>query len=128
MVGCSCAVGFRSLNPPVANAFDSRSHRSAKAFAGSVIWQIRFLASHLPAYPCYTADMEEADILRSAHQLIKSYGAKAAEIAAGKVVAMQQMGDDEGMAAWLDIMLAVRTLQQESDEGPATAPTPQRRK
>ncbi len=68
--------------------------------------------------------MEEADILRSAHQLVKSYGAKAAEVAAGKVVAMQQMGDDEGMAAWLDIMLAIRSLQQESDEPPA----PPRRK
>ena len=79
----------------------------------------------MPNSPCYTAGMEEADILRSAHQLIKSYGAKAAEVAAGKVVAMQQMGDDEGMAAWIDIMLAIRTLQQESDEGPAT---PQRRK
>jgi len=60
--------------------------------------------------------MEEADILRSAHQLIKSYGAKAVEIAAGKVVAMQQMGDDEGMAAWVDIMLAIRSLQQDGDK------------
>lgn len=64
--------------------------------------------------------MEEADILRSAGQLIKSYGDKAAEVAAGKVVAMQQMGDDDGMAAWLDIMLAIRSLQQESGEPPAT--------
>lgn len=62
--------------------------------------------------------MEEADILRSATQLIKSYGDKAAEVAAGKVVAMQQMGDDEGMAAWVDIMLAIRSLQQQSDEPP----------
>ena len=58
--------------------------------------------------------MEEADILRSASQLIKSYGEKAAEVAAGKVVAMQQAGDDEGMTDWLDIMLAIKNLQQES--------------
>jgi hypothetical protein len=71
--------------------------------------------------------MEEADILRSANQLIKSYGDKAAEVAAGKVVAMQQMGDDDGMAAWLDIMLAIRSLQLESDEPPAPPP-PKRKK
>jgi hypothetical protein len=57
--------------------------------------------------------MEEADILRSANQLIKSYGEKAAEVAAGKVVAMQKAGDDDGMAVWLDIMLAIKNLQQE---------------
>lgn len=54
--------------------------------------------------------MTEADITRSAAQLIKSYGAKAAEIAAGKVVAMQQANDDDGMEFWLQVMLAVRDL------------------
>lgn len=57
--------------------------------------------------------MTEADIQRSAAQLVKSYGAKAAEVAAGKVVAMQQAGDDEGMDFWLHVMLAVRDLQNE---------------
>jgi hypothetical protein len=57
--------------------------------------------------------MEEADILRSAGQLIKSYGKKSAEVAAGKVVAMQQTGDDDGMADWLNIMLAIKKLQQD---------------
>ncbi len=71
--------------------------------------------------------MEEADILRSANQLIKSYGDKAAEVAAGKVVAMQQLEDDEGMAAWLDIMLAIRSLQQEKDEPPASPSLPRRK-
>jgi hypothetical protein len=56
--------------------------------------------------------MEEADIRRSASQLIKSYGEKAAEVAAGKAVAKQQAGDDEGMADWLNIMLAIRDLQR----------------
>ena len=56
--------------------------------------------------------MEDADILRSANQLIKSYGEKAAEVAAGKVVANQQAGDDEGMTDWLNIMLAIRDLQR----------------
>jgi hypothetical protein len=84
-------------------------------------------ASHFPASLCYVGGMEEADILRSAQQLIKSYGAKAAEIAAGKVVAMQQMGDDEGMAAWLDIMLAIRSLQQENGEPPATPSQPRQK-
>jgi len=63
---------------------------------------------------CYTAAMEESDILRSANGLIKSYGEKAAEVAAGKVVAMQQMGDDDGMADWLSIMLAIKNLQQKN--------------
>lgn len=61
---------------------------------------------------CYTFGMEDADILRSASQLIKSYGEKAAEVAAGKVVAKQQAGDDEGMTDWLNIMLAIRDLQR----------------
>ncbi len=55
--------------------------------------------------------MTEADIQRSAAQLVKSYGAKAAEVAAGKVVAMQQAEDDDGMDFWLHVMLAVRDLQ-----------------
>ena len=55
--------------------------------------------------------MDEADIQRSAAQLIKSYGEKAAEVAASKVVAKQQAGDDEGMADWLAIMLKIRELQ-----------------
>ncbi|MDE1938759.1 MAG: hypothetical protein KGI68_07050 [Alphaproteobacteria bacterium] len=58
--------------------------------------------------------MDETGIQRSASQLIKSYGEKAAEVAAGKVVAMQKAGDDEGMADWLDIMLAIRELLRES--------------
>jgi hypothetical protein len=77
------------------------------------------LGHYNPSVCAIHAGMEEADILRSAHQLVKSYGDKAAEVAAGKVVAMQQMGDDEGMAAWLDIMLAIRSLQQQSDEPPS---------
>ncbi len=56
--------------------------------------------------------MEDADIQRAAAQLIKSYGEKAAEVAAGKVVAMQRAGDEEGMADWVAIMLAIRELQQ----------------
>jgi hypothetical protein len=43
--------------------------------------------------------MEEIDIWRSANQLIKSYGEKAAEVAAGKVVEMQRADDGEGMTA-----------------------------
>ncbi len=68
---------------------------------------------------CYTAGMDEADIQRSASQLIKSYGEKAAEVAAGKVVAMQKAGDDEGMADWLDIMLAIRELTKPQNGAPS---------
>lgn len=57
--------------------------------------------------------MEETEIRRSAAQLIKSYGDKAAEVAAGKVVAMQRADDAEGMAVWLEIMLAIKELQSE---------------
>ena len=60
--------------------------------------------------------MDESDIQRSASQLIKSYGEKAAEVAAGKVVAAQQAGDDEAMADWLNIMLAIRDLQRDGAE------------
>ena len=54
--------------------------------------------------------MEEIDIRRSANQLIKSYGDKAVEVAAGKVVEKQRADDADGMDAWVRIMLAVREL------------------
>jgi hypothetical protein len=60
--------------------------------------------------------MSQIDIQRSAAQLVKSYGAKAAEVAAGKVVAMQQAGDDDGMEFWLQVMLAVRDLQNDAPD------------
>jgi hypothetical protein len=57
--------------------------------------------------------MEEIDIWRSANQLIKSYGDKALEKAAGRVVELSQAGDEEGMAVWLQIALAIKELQKE---------------
>ena len=47
--------------------------------------------------------MEEIDIWRSANQLIKTYGDKAAEVAAGKVVEYSKTDDAEGMAVWVQI-------------------------
>jgi hypothetical protein len=55
--------------------------------------------------------MEDMAIRRSANQLIKSYGEKAVEKAASCVVELSQVGDDEGMMVWLQIMLAIRELQ-----------------
>ncbi len=46
----------------------------------------------------------------------KSYGEKAAEVAAGKVVAMQQAGDDDGMEFWVQVMLAIRDLQNDGKD------------
>lgn len=60
--------------------------------------------------------MTNADIQRSAAQLVKSYGAKAAEVAAGKVVAMQQAGDDDGMEFWVQVMLAIRDLENDKPD------------
>ena len=57
--------------------------------------------------------MDEVEIRRSAEQLIKSYGDKAAERAAAKVVEYSKTDDAEGMADWLSIMLAIRELQKE---------------
>jgi len=57
--------------------------------------------------------MDDADIRRSAEQLIKSYGDKAAERAAAKVVEYSKTEDAEAMADWLSIMLAIRELQKE---------------
>ena len=54
--------------------------------------------------------MEEIDIWRSANLLIKSYGDKAAEKAAAKVVEMQRAEDADGMTVWVQIMLAIREL------------------
>ena len=64
--------------------------------------------------------MEEIDIWRSANQLIKTYGDKAAEVAAGKVVEYSKTDDAEGMAVWVQIMLAIRELTKEkpSDREP----------
>lgn len=58
--------------------------------------------------------MEEIDIWRSANQLIKSYGDKAAERAAAKVVEMQRAEDADGMTVWLQIMLAIRELTKDT--------------
>ncbi|MDE2133946.1 MAG: hypothetical protein KGJ49_05045 [Alphaproteobacteria bacterium] len=62
--------------------------------------------------------MEDIDIWRSANQLITSYGDKAAEVAAGKVIEMQRAKDGEGMAVWVSVMLAIRELtKDEVDPG-----------
>ena len=87
--------------------------RSCRPSQGKVISRIECKPCAGAVVACYTAGMmEDADILRSANQLIKSYGEKAAEVAAGKVVAKQQAGDDEGMTDWVNIMLAIRDLQR----------------
>jgi len=57
--------------------------------------------------------VEDIDIWRSANQLVKSYGDKAAERAAAKVVEMQRAEDADGMTAWVAIMLAIRELQKD---------------
>jgi hypothetical protein len=57
--------------------------------------------------------IDEIDVWRSANQLIKSYGDKAAEAAAGSVVKMQRAGDMDGMTAWLEIMLAIQELTKD---------------
>jgi hypothetical protein len=57
--------------------------------------------------------MEAIDIWCSTNQLIKSYGDKAAERAAAKVVEMQRAEDMDGMTVWLQIMLAIRELQKD---------------
>lgn len=56
--------------------------------------------------------MEENDIWRSANQLIKSYGEKALEKAAARVVELSKSGDDEGMEYWLQIALAIKEIQK----------------
>lgn len=62
--------------------------------------------------------MEDIDIWRSANQLIKSYGDKAAEWAAAKVVEYSKTEDAEGMTVWVAIMLAIRDLQKDKpDDG-----------
>ncbi len=58
--------------------------------------------------------MDDVDIRRSANQLIKSYGEKAAERAAAKVVEYSKTNDAEAMADWLSIMLVIRELQQDN--------------
>jgi hypothetical protein len=57
--------------------------------------------------------MDDVDIRRSANQLIKSYGDKAAERAAAKVVEYSKTDDAEAMADWLSILLAIRELQKD---------------
>ena len=58
--------------------------------------------------------MDDVAIRRSANQLIKSYGDKAAERAAAKVVEYSKTEDAEAMADWLSIMLAIRELQKDT--------------
>jgi hypothetical protein len=57
--------------------------------------------------------MEGIDVWRSANQLIKSYGDKALEKAAARVVELSKSGDEEGMGVSLQISLAIRELQKD---------------
>lgn len=59
--------------------------------------------------------MEEGDIRSLAEQLIQQHGDKAAAVAADKFVALQRAGDNDGMAKWVQVMLAVRELSRKGD-------------
>jgi hypothetical protein len=55
--------------------------------------------------------MDEIDIWRSAHLLIKEYGEEAAFIAAKRSDAFLDQGDPAGFRAWHKIARAIESLQ-----------------
>ena len=56
--------------------------------------------------------MDDTDIWRSAHLLIKQHGSGAELAAAGHIDAMIARGDPNGEAAWKSILRAIRELQR----------------
>ncbi len=65
----------------------------------------------------YTAMIGEADIWRSAAQIIDRYGEDAPLEAAMRADAMLEVGDLDGLAVWKRIKKAAEELLQEQPEG-----------
>lgn len=60
--------------------------------------------------------MEEIDIWRSAHLLIKQHGENAGAAAAAKFVECQKAEDGNGMAVWTAVMAAIWELAEARPE------------
>ncbi len=60
--------------------------------------------------------MDEIDIWRSAHLLIKQRGEKAGAVAAAKFVECQKAENGDGMAVWTAIMAAIWELSEAKPE------------
>lgn len=56
--------------------------------------------------------MDEIDIWRSAHLLIKQHGEDAGAVAAAKFVEFQKASDGDGMATWTAILKAIWELTE----------------
>ena len=60
--------------------------------------------------------MEEIDLWRSAHLLIKEHATLAEVLAQGQIERMQASGDAEGEAIWRGIMQAIKDLRRTARE------------
>lgn len=56
--------------------------------------------------------MDDIDIWRSAHLLIKQHADQAGAVAADKVAEFQRAGDGDGMTVWVAIMQAIWELTE----------------
>ena len=56
--------------------------------------------------------MDEIDIWRSAHLIIKQHGEKAGAVAAAKFIECQKAEDGNGMTVWTAIMAAIWELTE----------------
>ncbi len=56
--------------------------------------------------------MDDCDTWSLAEQLIKQHGRNAAVVAADKFVDFQKLGDDDGMAKWVQVLLTIRELSK----------------
>lgn len=68
---------------------------------------------HSRRNPCYRSMMYDIDIWHSANILMKQHGPdEAPKIAAKRADAFRVQGDLEGFAVWVQIVLAIMTLER----------------
>lgn len=61
--------------------------------------------------------MEDIDVWRSAHHMLKRYGDDAVARAAKRVAELQASGDSDGANVWLRIVAAINELEREKPSG-----------
>ena len=54
--------------------------------------------------------MEDVDIWRSANLLLKQHGFNAYIVAANRIVELKTAGDEDGVTAWVRIVMALECL------------------
>ena len=61
--------------------------------------------------------MEAIDVWRTAHVMLKEYGAEAELLAAQRADALLDLGDPEGFAVWKRVVAAIVDLERKKPSG-----------